>query len=174
MERNSRSRVHFRRAESKRIKIAQPGLVVSFRADLFIELQAIARERSANHVVVELDSNDELPDARGSLVHRFPGGIDLRSIVRLTRSILVVPANGLSQWFWTDAAAAEPEDTADTHSEGACSQGHSLSRSIECADTVVITDQHAMDPTTWQNAALHSSDRLTPAWRLVATLMQAS
>ena len=57
IERNSR--VHFRRAESKRINIAQPGLVVPFRADLFIELQAIARERSADHVVVELDSNDE-------------------------------------------------------------------------------------------------------------------
>ena len=40
--------------------IAQPGLVVPFRADLFIELQAIARGRPADHVVVELDSNDEL------------------------------------------------------------------------------------------------------------------
>jgi G3E family GTPase len=149
IERNSR--VHFRRAESKRIKIAQPGLVVPFRADLFIELHAIARERSANHVVVELDSNDDLPAARDSLVHRFPGGMDLRSIVRLTRSILVMPANGLWQWFWTDAAAAEPEDTTD--SEGACSQGHSLSRSIESADTVVITDRHAMGPATLENAA---------------------
>jgi G3E family GTPase len=55
------------------------------------------------------------------------------------------------QWFWTDTAAAEPEDTTD--SEGACSQGHSLSRAIECADTVVITDRHAMDPAAWQNAA---------------------
>jgi hypothetical protein len=153
IERNSLSRVHFRRAESKRIKIAQPRLVVSFRADLFIELHAIAKERSADHVVVELDSNDDLPAARDSLVHRFPGGMDLRSIVRLTRSILVMPANGLWRWFWTDAAAAEPEDTADTQSEGAYSQGHSLSRSIECADTVVITDRHAMDPTNWQNAA---------------------
>jgi len=151
IERNSR--VHFRRAESKRIKIAQPGLVVSFRADLFIELHAIARERSADHVVVELDSNDDLPAARDSLVHRFPGGMDLRSIARLTRSILVMPANGLWQWFWTDAAAAEPEDTGDTQSEGACSQGHSLSRSIESADTVVITDRHAMDPATLQKAA---------------------
>src|SRR5258708_24252815 len=71
IERNSRLRVHFRRAESKRIKIAQPGLVVPFRADLFIELHAIARERSANHVVVELDSNDDLPTARDSLVLRF-------------------------------------------------------------------------------------------------------
>ncbi|MGA7125827.1 MAG: GTP-binding protein [Chthoniobacterales bacterium] len=150
IERNSR--VHFRRAESKRIKITQSGLVVPFRADLFIELQAIARERSSDHVVIELDSSDELPTAHDSLVHRFPGGIDLRSIVRLTRSILVMPANGLFEWFWTDAAAAEPEDTADTHSEGGCSQGHSLSRSIECADTVVITDRQAMDPATLQNA----------------------
>ena len=151
IERNSLSRVHFRRAESKQIKIAQPGLVVPFRADLFIELHAIARERSANHVVVELDSNDDLPAARDSLVHRFPGGMDLRSIVRLTCAILVMPANGLWRWFWTDAAAAEPEDTTD--SEGACSQGHSLSRAIECADTVVITDRHAMDPATLGNAA---------------------
>ena len=151
IERNLRSRVQFRRAESKRITIAQPGVVVPFRADLFIELQAIARERSADHVVVELDSNDELPTARDSLVRRFPGGMDLRSIVRLTRSILVMPANGLSQWFWTDEAAAEPEDTTDA--EGSCSQGHSLSRSIECADTVVITDRQAMDPATLQSAA---------------------
>ena len=77
--------------------------------------------------------------------------MDLRSIVRLTRSILVMPANGLWQWFWTDAAAAEPEDTGDA--ESACSQGHSVSRSIECADTVVIIDRHAMDPATLQNAA---------------------
>jgi G3E family GTPase len=151
IERNPR--IHFRRTESKRIKITQPGLVVPFRADLFIELHAIARERSADHVLVELDTSDELPTARDSLVHRFPGGIDLRSIVRLTRSILVMPGNGLFQWFWTDAAAAEPQDTADTHSEGTCSQGHSLSRSIECADTVVITDRHAMDSATLQNAA---------------------
>src|SRR3984957_13025096 len=153
IERNPRSRVHFLRAESKRIKIAQPGLVVPFRADLFIELRAIARERSADHVVVELDGNEELPAARDSLVYRFPDGMDLRSIVRLTRSILVMPVNGLSRWFWTEAASAEPEDTADTHSESACSQGHSVSRSIECADTVVITDRQAMDPATLQNAA---------------------
>src|ERR1700722_7757595 len=66
IERNPRSRVDFRRAESKRIKIAQPGLVVPFRADLFIELHAIARERSADHVVVELDRNDDLPPAHNS------------------------------------------------------------------------------------------------------------
>jgi G3E family GTPase len=126
-------------------------LVVPFRADLFIELHAIARERSADHILVELDSNDELPSARDSLIYRFPGGADLRKIVRLTRSILVMPANGLFQWFWTDAAAAEPEESSDSHSEGACSRGHSLSRSIECADTVIISDWQDLDLSTLKN-----------------------
>ena len=147
------SRVNFRWAERKQIKISQPGLVLPFRADLFIELQAIARERLADHILIELDGNDELTNARDSLIHCFPGGVDLRKIVRLTRSILVLPATGLLQWFWTDAAAAEPEENADTDSEGACSRGHALSRSIECADTVVIADGQDINPETFKDAA---------------------
>lgn len=48
------SRVHFRWAERRQIQIAQSGLVFPFWADLFIELHAIARERLADHILIEL------------------------------------------------------------------------------------------------------------------------
>ena len=138
--------LHFRWAEAKQIHIAQPGQIVPFRADLFIELNAMARAKTSDHIVVELGRNDELPNVRDCLEHRYPGGIDLRSVVRLTRSILILAFNGLTDSFWTDAAAAEPEENNDKHSEGACSRAHSLSKSIECADTIVIADRAKTDP----------------------------
>jgi G3E family GTPase len=138
--------LHFRWAEAKQIHIAQPGQIVPFRADLFIELSAMAQGKASDHIVVELGRNDELPNVRDSLEHRYPGGIDLRSVVRLTRSILILSVNGLKESFWTDAAAAEPEENNDKHSEGACSRAHSLSKSIECADSIVIADLAETDP----------------------------
>jgi G3E family GTPase len=138
--------LHFRWAEAKQIRIAQPGQIVPFRADLFIELNAMARGKATDHIVVELGRNDELPNVRDCLEHRYPGGIDLRSVVRLTRSILILAASGLTQSFWTDAAAAEPEENNDKHSEGACSRAHSLAKSIESADTIVIADRAKTDP----------------------------
>ncbi|MDX6576721.1 MAG: hypothetical protein QOE96_2674 [Blastocatellia bacterium] len=60
-----------RRAEPKQIRIAQPGLIVPFRADLFLELNEIVRQRSADEVIVELAGEVELPDARDTLLHRF-------------------------------------------------------------------------------------------------------
>jgi G3E family GTPase len=137
--------LHFRWAETKQIHIAQPGQIVPFRADLFIELNALARAKASDHIVVELGRSDELPNVRDSLEHRYPGGIDLRNVVQLTRSILILSANGLTQSFWTDSAAAEAEENNDEHSEGACSRAHSLSRSIECADTIVVADRAETD-----------------------------
>ena len=142
----------FRWAEAKQIQITQPGLIVPFRADLFIELNAMARGKATDHIVVELARNDELPNARDCLEQRFAGGIDLRNVVRLTRSILILSANGLAQSFWTKAAAAEPEDNNDKHSEGAGSRAHSLSRSIECADTIVLADRAEIDRTSLAEA----------------------
>jgi G3E family GTPase len=138
--------LHYRWAEAKQIQIAQPGLIVPFRADLFIELNAMARERAADRIIVELTHNDELPNVRDCLEQRFPGGIDLRNVVRLTRSILILSASGLTQSFWTNVAVAEPDENSDAHSEEACSRAHSLCRSIECADTVVIADRAETDP----------------------------
>ncbi|HYZ72892.1 MAG TPA: hypothetical protein VE641_07415, partial [Chthoniobacterales bacterium] len=135
------SRLHFRWAEAKQIQIAQDGQILPFRADLFIELNAMAREKAADNIVVELTRNEELPNVRDCLEHRYPGGIDLRSVVRLTQSILILSVNGLTDSFWTDAAALEPEENNDKHSEGACSRAHSLSKSIESADTIVIADR---------------------------------
>src|ERR1700739_1380936 len=133
--------LHLRWAEAKQIRITQPGQIVPFRADLFIELNALARGKATDHIVVELGRSDELPNVRDSLEHRYPGGIDLRNVVQLTRSILILSANGLTQSFWTDAAAAEAEENSDKHSEGACSRADSLSNSIESADTIVLADR---------------------------------
>ena len=158
--------LHFRWAEAKQIHIAQPGQIVPFRADLFIELNAMARGKACDHIVVELGRNDELPNVRDCLEHRYPGGIDLGSVVRLTRSILILSANGLTDSFWTDAAAAEPEENNDQHSEGACSRAHSLSKSIECADIVVIADRAETDP-----ACLAAAVRLLRALNPKAAIM---
>jgi G3E family GTPase len=38
------------------------------------------------------------------------------------------------------------EPNNDKHSEASCSRAHSLSRSIECADTIVIADRVVTDP----------------------------
>src|SRR6202035_1764358 len=43
-----------RRVEPKQIRIAQPGLIVPFRADLFLELNEIVRKGSADEVIVDL------------------------------------------------------------------------------------------------------------------------
>jgi G3E family GTPase len=138
--------LHFHWAEAKQIQITQAGQIVPFRADVFIELNAMARGKCSDHIVIELGCNDELPNVHDCLEHRYPGGIDLRNVVRLTRSILILSAAGLTPWFWTDAAAAEPEENKDKHSEGACSRAHSLTRSVECADTIVIADTAEIDP----------------------------
>jgi hypothetical protein len=55
-------RLHYRWAEAKQIQIAQPGQIIPFRADLFIELNAMARERAADRIIAELTRNDELPN----------------------------------------------------------------------------------------------------------------
>jgi G3E family GTPase len=138
--------VEFQSAETKQIKIAQPGRIMPFRADLFIELGAVRRKGIANEVVVELGSNGELPSARDTLMQNFPGRINLRSIARLTHSIIMLEASGLPDKFWTKAAAAEPDATEDPNSESACSRAHGWARSIECADTVVLTDAMTCEP----------------------------
>ena len=138
--------VEFQCAETKQIKIAQPGRITPFRADLFLELSAISRKGIAEGVVIELASNGELPAARDTLTQTFPGGINLGSIARLTRSIIMLEAAGLPQMFWTKEAAVEPEGSEDCNSESACSGAHGLARSIECADTVVLTDSFTSEP----------------------------
>jgi G3E family GTPase len=140
-----------RRVEPKQIRIAQPGLNVPFRADLFLELNEIVRQRSADEVIVELAGEVELPGARDTLLHRFPGGIYLGNIARLTRSIRVVHANGLLEEFWVPQAASEPEE-ADVVSESAHSRAHGLARSIECADALAMTDRTAVDQDTFRRA----------------------
>lgn len=143
--------VFLRRVEPKQIRIAQPGLIVPFRADLFLELNEIVRQRSADEVIVELAGEVELPGARDTLLHRFPGGIYLGNIARLTRSIRVVHANGLLEEFWVPQAASEPEE-ADVVSESAHSRAHGLARSIECADALAMTDRTAVDQDTFRRA----------------------
>jgi G3E family GTPase len=132
--------VEFHWAESKQIKIAQLEYVAPFRAELFLELGAIRRKGIAEEVVIELTANTELPCARDTLIHAFPGGINLGSVARLNRSIIILEAAGLPGAFWTKEAASEPPGSDDPPTEGACSRAHGLARSIECADTVVLTD----------------------------------
>jgi G3E family GTPase len=138
--------VEFQCAETKQIKIAQPGRIMPFRADLFLELSAISRKGIAEEVVIELAGNGELPAARDTLTQTFPGGINLGGVARLTRSIIMLEAAGLPQMFWTTEAAGEPEGLEDCNSESACSRAHGLARSIECADTVVLTDSFTSEP----------------------------
>jgi G3E family GTPase len=138
--------VEFQCAETKQIKIAQPGRIMPFRADLFLELSAISRKGIAEEVVIELASNGELPAARDTLTQAFPGGINLGSVARLTRSFIMLEAAGLPQMFWTKEAAVEPDGMEDCNSESACSRAHGLARSIECADTVVLTDSLTSEP----------------------------
>jgi G3E family GTPase len=141
-----------RRVEPKQIRIAQPGLIVPFRADLFLELNAIVRQRSADEVIVELAGEVELPGARDTLLDRFPGGIYLGNIARLTRSIRVVHVNGLLEEFWAPQVASEPEETENMLSESAHSRAHGLARSIECADALAVTDRTAVDQDTFGRA----------------------
>ena len=141
-----------RRVEPKQIRIAQPGLIVPFRADLFLELNAIVRQRSADEVIVELAGEVELPGARDTLLDRFPGGIYLGNIARLTRSIRVVHVNGLLEEFWAPQVASEPEETENVLSESAHSRAHGLARSIECADALAVTDRTAVDQDTFGRA----------------------
>lgn len=140
-----------RRVEPKQIRIAQPGLIVPFRADLFLELNEIVRQRSADEVIVELAGEVELPIARETLLHRFPGGIYLGNIARLTRSIRVVHANGLLEEFWVPQAVSETEEI-DVLSESAHSRAHGLARSIECADALAMTDRAGVDQDTFRRA----------------------
>ena len=109
-----------------------------FRADLFLEPNAIAQQGSTDEVFVELADNVELPSARDALVYRFPGGLYLGGIARLTRSIMVVQTVGLVEEFWEPSAGSESEVTEDPHSETAYSRAHRLARSIECADALVV------------------------------------
>jgi G3E family GTPase len=141
-----------RRVEPKQIRIAQPGLIVPFRADLFLELNAIVRQHSADEVIVELAGEVELPGARDTLLDRFPGGICLGNIARLTRSIRVVHVNGLLEEFWAPQVASEPEETENVLSESAHSRAHGLARSIECADALAVTDRTAVDQDTFGRA----------------------
>jgi Cobalamin synthesis protein cobW C-terminal domain len=138
--------VGFRCAEAKQIKIAQPGQIVPFRADLFLELSTIWRKGLVDDVVIELPDNCELPSARDTLTHRFPGGIYLGDIARLTRSIIMLEGLGLPGVFWTKDAASEPEKADGPNSESAFSRGHRVARSIECADMVVLTDSMTIEP----------------------------
>lgn len=139
--------VRFRWVKSKQIQISQAGFVVPFRADLFLELNAIAQQGSTDEVFVELADNVELPSARDALVYRFPGGLYLGGIARLTRSIMVVQTVGLVEEFWEPSAGSESEVTQDPHSETAYSRAHRLARSIECADALVV-DRMAAAPET--------------------------
>lgn len=138
--------VGFRCAETKQIKIAQPGQIVPFRADLFLELSRIWHKGLVDDVVIELADNGDLPSARDTLTHRFPGGIYLGNMARLTRSIMMLEAAGLPEVFWTKDAASEPEKVDGPNSESAFSRGHRLARSIECADMVVLTDSMTIEP----------------------------
>jgi hypothetical protein len=160
-----------RRVEPKQIRIAQPGLIVPFRADLFLELNAIVQQRSADEVIVELAGEVELPGARDTLLHRFPGGIYLGNIARLTRSIRVVHANGLLEEFWAPQAASEPEETANVLSESAHSRAHGLARSIECADALAVTDRTAVDQDTF-GRAVHLLRGLNPTATIVDTHLE--
>jgi G3E family GTPase len=137
--------VEFHCAQTKKIKISQPGGIMPFRADLFLELNAVRRRSDVEDVVIELDGNNDLPCARDTLVNTFPGGIQLGNIARLTRSIIMLEAAEFPDAFWTNEAATEPAIADDPDSESACSRGHSLARSIECADTVVLTDSMTSD-----------------------------
>jgi G3E family GTPase len=138
--------VGFRCAETKQIKIAQPGQIVPFRADLFLELSTIWRKGLVDDVVIEFADNSELPSARDTLTHRFPGGIYLGDIARLARSIIMLEAAGLPGVFWTKDAASEPDKADGSNSESAFSRGHRVARSIECADMVVLTDSMTIEP----------------------------
>jgi G3E family GTPase len=138
--------VGFRCAETKQIKIAQRGQILPFRADLFLELSTIRRRGLVDDVVIELTDNSELPSARDTLTHRFPSGIYLGDIARLTRSIIMLEAAGLPGVFWTKEAASEPDKAEGSNSESAFSKGHRLARSIECADTAVLTDSMMIEP----------------------------
>lgn len=73
------------------------GLSCRFAPTFFWSLNEIVRQRSTDEVIVELACEVELPGARDTLLHRFPGGIYLGNIARLTRSIRVVHANGLME-----------------------------------------------------------------------------
>jgi G3E family GTPase len=160
--------VEFHSAETKQIKIAQPGQVVPFRADLFLELSAIRRKGLAEEVVIEFTGNRDLPSARETLVRAFPGGINLGSIARLTRSIMMLEAAGLPGAFWTKEAASEPGRPDDSNSEGACSRAHGLMESIECADTVVLTDSLTSEAEEL-GLAMHLLRALNPTLAVVDT-----
>jgi G3E family GTPase len=138
--------IEFHCAQIKKIKISQPGCIMPFRADLFLELNAVRRESDVEEVVIELGGNHDLPCARDTLVHIFPGGIQLRNVARLTRSIIMLEAAELPEAFWTNEAATAPAIADDPDSESACSRAHSLARSIECADTVILTDSMTSTP----------------------------
>ena len=140
------STVRFRWANNKSIRISQPGLVVPFRADIFLELNAIIREHLPDEVVVELTDNAELPGVCDTLMRHFPGGIDLRKIARLKRSITIMEAAGLADDFWTREVASETEVSSGPDSEDAYSHAHTLARSIECSDTVVLSDAITVAP----------------------------
>ena len=60
-----------RRVEPKQIRIAQPGLIAPFRADLFLELNEIVRQRSADEIVAELAGEVELPGSKLSAADDF-------------------------------------------------------------------------------------------------------
>jgi G3E family GTPase len=82
--------------------------------------------------------------------------------------MLVIPVKGLAQWFWSDAAADEPQEINDSQSEGTCSRAHSVSRSIECADMVVIADRQEPDST------LREAIRLIRALNPTASIVDQS
>ncbi len=140
--------VPLRRPQPKQIRIAQPGFSTSFRADLYLELNAIVQERSVEEVIIELYGEVEMSGAHDTLLNRFPGGINLANIARLTRSIMAVETKSLCEEFWTDQAASEPEKIGNLPSECTHSHAHRLVRSIECADALAVTDHRTADPHT--------------------------
>jgi hypothetical protein len=117
-----------------------------FRLDPWRQLNTIKREGSADEVVIELANNADLYPTQNLLTRGSSEEIHPAHLARSIRSFLLMEAGSLTEIFKIDEAMHEIKIGDSLNLPVAGADASALIRSLECSDTVVITDSVTIKP----------------------------